>query len=374
MNELSQSTERIASHSPKQFKTVVIIGRFRPVHDGHMELISQALKLGEQVIVAIGSAHRPRTIKNPITSIEAEVLISRALKEEYCEIQGWTDFPQEIEKRVKFIHARDHMYNNTRWSQELYSKATRAGASQDKSTALLGCFKDDSSWYLNMFPQWELKTIKPVKSKEGKIINATDFRNEMFEEKYVGGDLCEIVPNVVWEDMVQWINSPIGDQLRDEYHFIKSYKEKWEAAPFPPTFMTTDAIVIKSGHVLLVKRKFNPGKGLWALPGGFVNQNEHIKDCVIRELKEETKIKVDKPVLRRSIKEMKVFDHPKRSLRGRTITFAYLIDLGEGPLPVVKGSDDAEFAGWIPLADLGGLEDQMFEDHNDIIQNLVSKY
>jgi bifunctional NMN adenylyltransferase/nudix hydrolase len=79
---------------------------------------------------------------------------------------------------------------------------------------------------------------------------------------------------------------------------IEKYKESWKAAPFPPTFVTVDAVVVQSGHVLLVKRKAMPGAGLWALPGGFLNQEETLLDGAIRELKEETKIKVPVPVLK----------------------------------------------------------------------------
>ena len=124
----------------------------------------------------------------------------------------------------------------------------------------------------------------------------------------------------------------------------------------------------------MVKRKFNPGKGLYALPGGFIGQQEKLEDSMLRELKEETKIKVDKPILRRSIKEVKVFDHPNRSERGRTITHAHLIDLGEGPLPFVKGADDAEEARWILIADLYRMEEELYEDHSDIIQHMTARF
>jgi bifunctional NMN adenylyltransferase/nudix hydrolase len=149
---------------------------------------------------------------------------------------------------------------------------------------------------------------------------------------------------------------------------IKKYKESWKAAPFPPTFMTVDAVVVQSGHVLLVQRGDMPGKGLWALPGGFLNQGETMLDGAIRELKEETKIKVPVPVLKGSNKGSKTFDAPNRSQRGRTITQAFYIDLGFAEeLPRVKGSDDAEKAFWVPLSEVVAKRDQFFEDHFHII-------
>jgi bifunctional NMN adenylyltransferase/nudix hydrolase len=267
------------------------------------------------------------------------------------------------------------MYNNTRWAGETYSKAVMEGATQDKETCLIGCFKDDSSWYLKMFPQWGFEEIGKIYDNDNRIMNATEVRDELFfwgqvESTFGRGLLAKSTE----EDLVNWADTEEFTALQIESRYLKGYKDKWATAPYAPTFVTTDCVVIKSGHILMINRKVNPGKGLWALPGGFLDPGESLEDCAIRELKEETRIKVDKPVLRRSIIENKIFDHPNRSLRGRTITHAYLIDLGEGPLPPVKGGDDASGAHWILLADMKNLEDKMFEDHNDIIQHLTSRF
>ena len=144
--------------------------------------------------------------------------------------------------------------------------------------------------------------------------------------------------------------------------------------PYPPTFVTTDNVVIRSGHVLLIKRRYNPGKGLWALPGGFLDVSEKIEDGAVRELKEETRINITKKELRKSIVESKVFDHPNRSLRGRTITHAYLYDLGYGQLPEIKANDDASGAHWVPLSEAHRMEEFFFEDHYDILVQLTSKF
>jgi bifunctional NMN adenylyltransferase/nudix hydrolase len=78
-------------------------------------------------------------------------------------------------------------------------------------------------------------------------------------------------------------------------------------------------------------------------------------------------------VLKGSIKSSHVFDYPERSLRGRTITNAFLIELPAGELPKVKGGDDARKARWFPINDVFRMADQLFEDHFDIIQYFLGR-
>ena len=134
---------------------------------------------------------------------------------------------------------------------------------------------------------------------------------------------------------------------------------------------TVDGVVVHSGHVLLVERGAQPGKGQWALPGGFVRGDERLLDAVIRELREETRLKLPAPVLRGSLRAQEAFDHPERSLRGRTITHAFHFEFQAGELPPVKGGDDAAKARWFPLSELRAMESQIYEDHFYIIERFI---
>jgi bifunctional NMN adenylyltransferase/nudix hydrolase len=158
--------------------------------------------------------------------------------------------------------------------------------------------------------------------------------------------------------------------IQDEHGFIDKYKSAWEASPYAPTFVTVDAVVVQSGHVLMVERKARPGRGLMALPGGFVGPYERLMDACLRELREETRLKIPAPVLQGSIKHQMVFDDPYRSERGRTVTHAFYIELRpDSQLPKVKGGDDARHARWVPLAELDPA--QIYEDHYFIIKELA---
>ena len=125
---------------------------------------------------------------------------------------------------------------------------------------------------------------------------------------------------------------------------------------------------------MVIRRGHQPGKGLLALPGGFLQPELTLEDNAIKELKEETNIKVSSQILRGSIKTSRPFDYPERSARGRTVTFAYFIELEpslKDGLPKVKGGDDASKAFWLPLSALGENEDQFFEDHHSIIRTFL---
>lgn len=158
--------------------------------------------------------------------------------------------------------------------------------------------------------------------------------------------------------------------LLKENEEIQKYNRPYKHLPYPPIFQTVDAVVIQSGHVLLVQRGGVIGKGKLALPGGFLNADETLLDAVVRELKEETRLNVPTPVLKGSISKIRTFDDPYRSQLARLLTTAYLIELRSQPrLHRVQGADDAEKAFWVPLADL--RRDNMHDDHFHIIQKMI---
>jgi len=339
----------------KAYDTLVFIGRFQPVHNAHVKILRKAISLCRELIVIVGSANQPRTYKNPWTSKEREMMLNNVL----------TEIDADHQCRVHIAHNMDSIYNDQAWAARIQAIVNKNRCLSGR-IGVIGHKKDESSFYLDMFPQWELENVELIEP-----LNATSVRDLYFRENANMGFLNGVVPNSVMAMLEGWMNSPERLQVIKERVFTEHYKKQFASLPYPPIFVTSDAVVICSGHILMIKRRSEPGKGLWALPGGFVNAatDNSVQDAAIRELREETGIKVPAPVLIGNIKDSKVFDAINRSARGRTITHAFKIMLPDGPLPKVKGLDDAEKAKWVPIADV--KSDQCFEDHFEIISYFV---
>lgn len=107
--------------------------------------------------------------------------------------------------------------------------------------------------------------------------------------------------------------------------------------------ITVDGIILnENDEILLIKRKNEPFKDLWALPGGFVEYGEKVEDAVLREIKEETGLNVE------IVKLFGVYSDPKRDPRGHTISVVFHCKIKGG---ILKGSDDAKEAKWIKFKD-----------------------
>ena len=338
----------------KKYDAVVFIGRFQILHNAHIQIIKKASNLSDKLIIIIGSSNQPRTYKNPWTWDERAKLLRSVLD---------LRIPKTVNTVIE--HTNDTIYNDQAWAiriQDIVGKHTKSF----DNVAIIGHDKDESSFYLKMFPQWHKETTGLFES-----LHSSDIRELYFKQNCNMNYLKGVVAEEVYDFLNKFKDTTEYQQIIKEREFIETYKSQFAGLPYPPVFVTADAVVIQSGHVLMVKRRAEPGRGLWALPGGFLNAatDKSMQDCAIRELREETGIKIPVPALIGSIKDNRVFDAINRSARGRTITHAYKIVLPDGELPKVKGSDDAEKAQWIPIANLDS--EKCFEDHFEIITHFV---
>lgn len=128
----------------------------------------------------------------------------------------------------------------------------------------------------------------------------------------------------------------------------------------PRPAVTVDCLVYRNDpagkKILLVKRKHEPYKDCWALPGGFLNKNETLHEAAVRELKEETGLAMLKLV------QFHTFDAVNRDPRHRTISTVFYCDATDQSGEVTPASDASD-ARWIRLDELPELA----FDHDAII-------
>ena len=335
----------------KEYDLAVYIGRFQPFHNGHLEVVKKATDIARNVLILIGSSNASLSCKNPWTYDERREMIGKSLK----------SYPK-VEKDVYIDFLDDFTYEENQWLADVQDVVNQFPSKNGKpKICIIGHTKDETSYYLNNFPQWDLVDVE-----YHDVIDATHIRSLMFEGKL--SFFRGAVPEAVNSSIINFMSTDRFQNLLEEYEFIQEYMVEWGEGPH----QTVDAVVVQSGHILLIRRGEMPGKGLWALPGGFLKKGETLLNSSIRELREETKLKVPEPVLRGSIKKAETFDDPKRSQRGRIITRAFLIQLDNSqPLPKVKGSDDAAHAEWIEISTFYRMAEEMYEDHYHIVRKLL---
>jgi bifunctional NMN adenylyltransferase/nudix hydrolase len=184
-----------------------------------------------------------------------------------------------------------------------------------------------------------------------------------------------------------WLEAFAGTQdhawLRQEAEFCVDYAKQWPLPEGEICFRTADSVSLCAGKVLMVVRGAMPGKGLWALPGGFINKGEKPSAAARRERGEETGDVADDDCL-----GTRLYAAQGRDPRGVIETYASVFDMaplppqttenGEGATadedgrPLVEGRDDARSAEWKWPGDLE--PHTVFGDHGLIIEDMVMRF
>lgn len=365
----------------------VCIGRFQGLHLGQLAIIRRALALAPQVVVVIGSAFQARTPKNPFTWQERAEMIRLALAETVGNDASATT---ALLERVQFRPVRDY-FDTRRWVGAVHEAVDGAIAALQPPEAggqplpsrivLVGHRKDATSEYLDDFPGWTLDAM----ASQGNL-HSSNLRDAYFA---TGGPTTELpgntllltaalgalvsqAPQSTLAFLRTWAELPYYRELAAEWAMLREEKAQWASAPYPPVFVTVDSLVQCNDHVLLVVRGRAPGKGLYALPGGFLEQRETVYQSALRELREETGLHLLPGDMAHALQGVKVFDHPDRSPRGRIVTHAHHFNLGHRhELPEVAGADDAAAARWVPISELAGMEDRFHDDHFHILDSFL---
>ncbi|UIS25264.1 bifunctional NMN adenylyltransferase/nudix hydrolase [Erythrobacter phage vB_EliS-L02] len=351
------------------FDIAVFAMRARPFGPQHLHNINEALKVAQYVFVMIGSANEPINFRNPFTVDEVKQMVRGSLT--------------HLENDRVYLFGVEDQDSDLKWVAEV-QRQVRAEAKRlsldDPKITLVGHSKDNSGYYLRLFPQWE--RLNTADWRDG--YSSTGIRNTLY--KVPGEDVDQRLrlvkemrlPTGTEVFLRQWIGSDRFFAMQEEFNFNQR-----EAAKFPPHpyhgegaafHLTADMCMFQAGGVFLVKRGEAPGKGLWALPGGHINFEERFEDAAVREFIEETSIlerNADLTIddIKVAIRGSKLLDNPWRSTRMRTVGMAY-----GGILPgqrrlLVRGADDAKEARCWNIDEV--TRDMMFEDHYLIIRHFA---
>jgi bifunctional NMN adenylyltransferase/nudix hydrolase len=335
----------------------VLIGRFQPFHNGHLSLLKLALDTAAQVVVVVGSAYQALSPKHPFTWEERAEMIRQAV-------------PETEQRRLRCVPVRDY-FDEGRWTGAVRQAVREAMADSSvgasPSIALVGHFRDATREYLRAFPDWALQAADGVPVRRASAMRAAFFAAPEAALNALAGDM----PASSIEFLRAWSAHPHFEPLAREADLLRQYEASWAAAPYPPVLVTVDCVVKCQDKVLLIRRGHAPGKGLLAVPGGFLEQRETTLQAALRELDEETNLDLPADALRACLEATDVFDKPDRSQRGRTITHGHFFNLGEREPPALQAGDDAAAADWTPIAELCALEDRFLDDHFQMLDHYL---
>lgn len=349
----------------------LVIGRFQPLHIAHLnEVLLPALSASDTLIVFLGSSYRPRTPKDPWTDRERITMIKEGLEDFGYKFTTKGDFIIANEdKTIYFEPVRDSLYSDLQWQSSIQEKVREIASSEsskrnaETKISLYGVDRDESTFYLNIFPQWEKNTR--VRDAKEDFVNGTLCRESIFS----GTEVWENKVSVSTRTTIKkWLELESSIKLKKEYEFLENYKSAVASLPYPIIYQTVDNIILWKGHILLAKRRSFPGQGLWALPGGFLDAKKTILDSAIEVARDKTRLHLRKEWLINS----KTFDHPKRSLRGRTITTAHFWKLPDSYTYDISAGRNTSKVRWFEFSEVVRMSEELYEDHLDIIIDMLS--
>lgn len=328
-------------------KLSLVIGRFQPVHLGHLSLINTAREHGEHTLVLIGSSKQLPDFKNPLSYQERLDLLEVLTEEgDDLEFRSLPDRPSDDE-----------------WIQDVIGHVL--SLEENPTEVTLFCHPKDFKWYQENL-LYQLQTVDNIN------ISATQIRHAWYTDSL--WTVEDKIPLMTKEKLEEHHDF---DRLAIEYTTTtKAALEKEESHPFGnPIEPVSFAVVIQDGSILVGKRAGPRGNSQWGLPGGYLEKSETSLDGCIRETKEEMGIDLQHLITEgKAVCMAQAVEENLGDLGTRTIGINYLF--------VVKPDVELELTldysevldfHWFPIVDIVEDRELLFFNHNLIAKRLLSK-
>lgn len=327
-------------------KLALVIGRFQPLHWGHVELIEAAQKAADQTLIIAGSSNVLPDFKNPFPVEQRIELLNTILVGDDYIIQTQKDRPTDDE-----------------WIQDIIARVNNI--EEDPSKVVLFCAEKDEEWYKNNF-------IYEVRTVSNREISATDVRHAWYHGSLwtVEDDIPEATKRFLEEH-------PDYIRLHSEYHDTTLSKDKkTEGHPFNnPIEPVSFAVIVHNGKVLTGVRGGTRGHGQRGLPGGFIEKDETTLDAAIRETKEEMGLDLKELAAQgKAVCMAQAVEENIDDLGVRTIGINYLFVLKPDEEFSIKvdGTETLDYE-WVSCTDIVEDNELLFYNHNLVVKRLLSK-
>jgi bifunctional NMN adenylyltransferase/nudix hydrolase len=330
-------------------KLGLVIGRFQPLHKGHIRLISQALIDCDKVLILIGSSNKVEDFKNPFTLDERVKLLDSVFGNE----------PDVLVRSLKDTDTDDE------WVQNVIGHAI--SLQEDPTQVTLYCNPKDEDWYRENF-------IYPLVTVDSLAISATQIRHAWYTSST--WTVQEFIPEETMDLMLSVEDERFVSLSEDYTKTTAMNNRKTNGHPFGnPVEVVTFAVIMRDWKVLVGLRGGTRGHGTWGLPGGFLEASETTMEGALRETKEELGLDLKQMITQgKALCLTTAVSENLGDLSTRTVGVNYLFVVSpDAPLDLnVDNTETTEYL-WVDYKDICSDAFRLFFNHNQIVRQLLSK-
>ncbi len=332
------------------YDLVMYVGRFEPFHIAHLDNISKGLKFADNLLLIIGSCYRKSDFKNPFSYAERLDMLKGSLEL----------INPDANKKIYSVPSLECIYNDDVWQQHIEDNVNKfitlelKQDAKDVKIALIGHHKDESSYYLKMFPSWHFEHLSAVYEQD-KVISATTVRNALWDENL---------------QKIEGIVSPYVQQKLSDFAKTERYKKLQADYKQSKLQQGSKAVVSFSlfdGDKVLLQEVENE---YLSFPQIEIDEKSWLLNAALQSLSQKLSISDELLNIIRNNAKLNVFDYPKRRLELREVNINYSFDFQQFNLSINVDDFIKECANlrWLNIVDIN--REKLNNDCFDIMVSL----